>query len=248
LIDIHCHILPGLDDGAQTMSDAAAMALELTRARFNTVIATPHVIEGRKYNTPDLIRKKVKELNEHLDNKWIPLKVLPGAENYIFYDLPKWYRQGKILSLADTNKYILIELPILNIPLYTEKVFSDFRLLGLTPIIAHPERNQEIVLNPQRLFQWADKGILIQVNAQSFLGNYGQKVKNLAEKLLSQGLVHFVASDMHNALGDNAYVNFVSFFYREYGAAKFTAATSDNPFKIRQLPEESQHPNNKIQH
>lgn len=234
MIDVHCHILPGLDDGAQTIEDALAMAAKLEEAGFDTVIATPHVLEGRKTITPAQIREKVHELNAALAKNGRKLKILPGAEIFIFPALAEWYKQGKILSLADTGKYILVELPMQHIPPYTEQVFFELQLAGVTPLLAHPERNSKLVKNPQKLVEWIGKGVQLQVNFRSFQGLYGSGPKQLAEALLSNGMVHYLGSDLHSARGWGMDLKEIAAGIRELAAFDLVAATADNPAHILQ--------------
>lgn len=232
MIDIHCHILPGLDDGAKTTEETLEMAGALVKGGYETVIATPHVFEGREFITPVQIRKKVNATNLILEEKQIPLKVLPGAEVFIFPDLADWYVEGKIISLADTHKYILLELPMLSIPSYTEQVFFELQVLGITPILAHPERNREILHYPKLLFNWVDKGVQIQVNQGSFIRHYGTKVQNFAKALLASGMVHYIGSDLHKAGSGDSSLDSIPVYLKELEAKKLTAATVENPSYI----------------
>jgi len=232
LIDIHCHILPGLDDGAHSVEEAVNMAAEIIDAGFDRVIATPHVIEGTDYISPELIREKANELNDIFRDKEISLKILPGAENYIFPDLAKWYREGKIISLADTKKYLLLELPMQAIPTYTEQVFFDLQVSGITPIVAHPERNKEMIREPKRLVEWVENGIQLQINLGSFAGRYGSGSKKLAEMLLSGDMVHFIGSDMHHPSAGDSYLKSISYLMKEGRGHRLAAAASENPANI----------------
>lgn len=231
MIDIHCHILPGLDDGAQTIYEAIDIAQKLIEAGYDTVIATPHVIEGKNYNTPRQIREKVMELNRVLEKREIPLEVLPGAENLIFPDLAKWYQEGRILSLADSQKYILVELPMASIPLYAQQVFFELQLLGLIPILAHPERNREIIRHPERLIHLVNSGVQIQINIGSLQGKYGASAKILAGELLTNGFVHYLGSDMHD-IKNNRLFSKTSLVIEGMRTNKLIAATVDNPAQI----------------
>jgi len=230
LIDIHCHILPGLDDGAKTINESLEIAGKLVEIGYTTVIATPHVLEGREFVTAGQIRKSVIHLNEVLEEQSIPLKVLPGAEIFIFPDLAEWFSKGRLLSLAETNKYILIELPMLSVPHYTEQVFFNLQVLGLTPIVAHPERNREIQNTSNLLAEWSKKGVRVQANIGSFQGKYGLKVKKFAEELFANGIIDFLGSDFHEShTGLN--LRSTTQYLGEFGA-RLTAAITENPTSI----------------
>jgi len=231
LIDVHCHILPGLDDGAESLEESIKIAELLVEAGYDTVIATPHVIEGREYVTPRCIRSKVVELNKLFVRKGICLKVLPGAENYIFPDMADWYKKGILMTLGDTKRYILVELPMQDIPTYTEQVFFDLQIAGITPILAHPERNRCIVHHPEKLFEWVDKGVQLQVNLGSFSGRYGEKTQELAETLLLSGMAHYMGTDLHKSWKSN-YLKSITYIMQEFKEAKFVAAATENPINI----------------
>ncbi|AET70580.1 capsular polysaccharide biosynthesis protein [Desulfosporosinus orientis DSM 765] len=197
MIDIHSHILPGLDDGAKIIEDSLEMARQLHQSGFKTLIATPHVMEGSDFLSPEKILAAVAELRKNVAEAEIPVEILPGAENYIFPDLGKWAHQGKLLTLGNTGKYLLMELPMLEIPHYTEQVFFDLQVQGLTPILAHPERNRGLIDRPEYLVEWANKGVLFQLNLRSLSGRYGPQVQELAERMIRSKLIHFVGSDAH---------------------------------------------------
>ncbi|SDH73983.1 tyrosine-protein phosphatase [Desulfosporosinus hippei] len=197
MIDIHNHILPGLDDGAKTMAHSLGIIHQLFYSGFKTLIATPHVIEGRGFLSPEEILAAVEELRKHVAEEEIPVEILPGAENYIFPDLGKWAREGKLMTLGNTGKYLLLELPMLEIPQYTEQVFFDLQVQGLTPVLAHPERNKGLIDRPEYLVDWANKGVLFQMNLRSLSGRYGSQAEELAERMLRSDLIHFIGSDAH---------------------------------------------------
>ena len=233
MIDTHCHILPGLDDGAQTEQEASDMARQLVEAGFQVVIATPHIVEGDRVIHPKVIREKVHAINQLFRQENIPLKVLPGAENYIFPELAAWYREGKIITLADTQKYILVELPAMSIPHYTDQVLFELQLAGLTPVIAHPERNRELYHNPEKLVEWVNKGIQLQINLGSFIGRYGSGAHDLAKALLLSDMVHFIGTDMHHVSQHNSCLKSINYLLSEIQKHRLTAAaTTENPTNI----------------
>lgn len=197
MIDIHCHLLPGLDDGAQSMEQALGIARQLQAAGFQSIIATPHVFEGRDYLNPEKILKAVEELNEHLTLENLDLKIYPGAENYIFPDMAKWVIEGKLMTLGNQGQYLLVELPRLDIPHYTDQVFFELQVAGITPVLAHPERYKRLNEEPSRLIEWVRRGILFQVNLRSLSGHYGPEAQEFARWMQEQELIHFIGSDAH---------------------------------------------------
>ncbi|AFQ45997.1 tyrosine-protein phosphatase [Desulfosporosinus meridiei] len=197
MIDTHNHILPGLDDGAKTMTHSLGIVRQLFYSGFQTLIVTPHVMEGSGFLSPEEILAAVELLRKHVAEAEIPVEILPGAENYICPDLGKWAREGKLMTLGNTGKYLLLELPMLEIPQYTEQVFFDLQVQGLTPVLAHPERNKGLIERPEYLVDWANKGVLFQLNLRSLSGRYGPQAEELAERMLRSGLIHFIGSDAH---------------------------------------------------
>lgn len=197
MIDIHSHILPGLDDGAKNIEETLGMVRQLHEAGFKTLIATPHVLEGREFLSPAEILAVTEQVRERVAEAGIPVKILPGAENYIFPDMAKWAREGKLLTLGNTGKYILVELPMLEIPHYTDQVFFELQVNGMTPVLAHPERQRVLADEPEHLLDWAKKGVFFQLNLRSLSGKYGPQARLLAELMLHNDLIHFIGSDAH---------------------------------------------------
>jgi protein-tyrosine phosphatase len=197
MIDIHCHILAGIDDGARTVADSIEMAHAAVREGIDTIIATPHHKNGRYENTKQAIIKKTAELNEVLKAENIPLTVLPGQEPAIHGELLKGITLGEVSTLNNTQ-YIFIELPSGHVPRYTEKLLYDLQMEGKIPVIVHPERNQEIIERPELLYQLIKKGALSQVTASSIGGIFGKKIRSFSEQLIEANLVHFIATDAHN--------------------------------------------------
>lgn len=198
MIDLHCHILPSIDDGARTLTDSLAMAQKAAAEGIHTIVATPHHQNGKYINERIEILHQVKQLNEALQEHDIPLTVLPGQEVRLYGDLLADYEAGKILTLNETNKYILIEFPSNHVPRYAEQMLYELRVKGMIPIIVHPERNAELIEQPDKLYNLVNKGALTQVTAGSLLGNFGKKIKKFSMQLVENNLTHMIASDAHN--------------------------------------------------
>jgi protein-tyrosine phosphatase len=197
MIDIHCHILPGVDDGPNDTKGSIAMARAAVAEGISTIIATPH-FNGKYENTKEIILEKVKQLNEVLIEEKIPLTILPGQEPRIYGEILEDYEHDRILTLNDSGKYLFIELASNHVPRYTERLMYDIQMREITPIIVHPERNQEIIENPDILFNLVEKGALTQVTASSLTGDFGKKIKKFSFQLIESNLTHFIASDAHN--------------------------------------------------
>lgn len=207
MIDLHCHIIPEVDDGSKNIKESLEIAYQLQNAGFRTVFATPHVIEGRNMLSCDRIIEGTNRVNQALQKEGLNLKVLPGAECYIFPELAKWVSVGKIMTLGNMKKYILVELPMLEVPSYTEKIFFDLQVMGITPVLAHPERNKELSDTPERLVDWVRKGVLLQLNLRSIEGRYGEGAAHLAQVLLKNQLIHGIGSDAHRSVREHSYEN-----------------------------------------
>lgn len=197
MIDLHCHILAGIDDGAQTDNDSLAMAKVAVQEGITTIVATPHHKNGRYLNPKQDVLLKVSELNKRLQDEQIDLKILPGQETAISGEFLEDYENGHVLTLNETN-YVFVELPSDHVPRYTEKMLFDLQLKGLIPVIVHPERNREIHERPELLYKLVEKGALAQLTAGSVCGRFGKKIKRFSEQLIEANLVHFIASDAHN--------------------------------------------------
>lgn len=197
MIDFHCHIIPYVDDGSKNLD----MSIQMLEMSFNDgveyICATPHFIAGESEIERFNYDEKLNNLKEISKIKDLNVKILNGLELYIHPELPKLYKDGKVWGINDSN-YLLIELPMNHFPLYTEEVFYELRLMGATPILAHPERNSKLKDNIKLLENLIDQGTLTQVTSGSLNGLYGKDVKAFAELLVKKNMVHLVGSDAHN--------------------------------------------------
>ncbi|MCC9022705.1 tyrosine-protein phosphatase [Bacillus nakamurai] len=197
MIDIHCHILPSIDDGAADDSESLEMAREAVRQGINTIIATPHHTKGRYDTDRNTVREAVRRLNKRLNNEGIALTVLPGQEIRIGGEMLRDLQRGALVPLHET-KYVLAEFPADHVPAYAERLFYELQLNGYVPVIAHPERNKEIRENPSVLYSLVKKGAAAQVTAGCVAGAFGRKAKSFSLQLIEANLIHFMASDAHN--------------------------------------------------
>ncbi|PJN89259.1 tyrosine-protein phosphatase [Bacillus sp. mrc49] len=198
MIDIHSHILNGVDDGAQTIADSIEMARMAALEGIHKIIATPHHMNGRYENRKRDIIAQVGDLNEVLQAEGISLEVLPGQETRIYGDILRDYERDEIITLNDGGKYLFIELPTAHVPHYTEQLLTEIQFGGLTPIIVHPERNQELIENPDLLYKFVTNGTLTQVTAASVAGAFGKNIQKFSMQLIEANLTHFISSDAHN--------------------------------------------------
>ncbi len=193
MIDFHCHILPGVDDGSVNIEMTKEMIDNSLNQGVEYLCATPHFITEESEITLEAYKEKLQFVKDNIEN----IEIIPGLEIYIDPELPKLYKENRIWGY-NYNKYLLIELPMMEFPIYTEKIFYDLRLMGAIPVLAHPERNLRIMKNPELLINLIEQGNLAQLNAGSLTGQYGTDIKKSAEKLVSRNLIHIVGSDGHN--------------------------------------------------
>jgi len=195
-IDIHCHLLPGIDDGASDLDDALGMARIAVDQGTTTIIATPHQLGNFGRNTGDDIRRRVSELQKWLSDAGIPLSVLPGADVRIEDGLVARLVSRDVLTLGDYGRHVLLELPH-EIYLPFESLLEDLARRNIVGILSHPERNHGILRRREVLQPLVEAGCLMQVTGGSLSGMFGPASQELAEWMLNQGFVHFVATDAH---------------------------------------------------
>jgi protein-tyrosine phosphatase len=195
-VDIHCHLLPGLDDGAKSWEESLAMARMAVADGIASIVVTPHQLGGFAENHGDAIRQRTGQLAELLAQHEIPLTVSPGADVRIEPGMIALVQQGEVLTLADRRKHILLELPHeIYVPL--DRLLSELRAAGIVGILSHPERNAGIMANPAVVEPLVDAGCLMQITAGSLTGAFGASSQAVAERLATSGLVHFVSTDAH---------------------------------------------------
>ena len=195
LFDIHSHTLPKIDDGSNSWDETMAMVRQAHETGTTDVAITHHMIRRSDYDKENEITEKFAALKEHLEKNDIPLNLHLGAELYYSPDLELTH---KISTYNNNGRYFLVEFPMQGIPRYCDDKFFEFIVDGKNPILAHPERNLGIIRNPMRAYDFVQKGVLLQMNAGSLTGMYGETVRQAALQLLDARLIHFVGSDGHN--------------------------------------------------
>ncbi len=232
MFDLHTHIIPGIDDGAENLEISKAM-LELAVSHGTQGLAvTPHVVEGGWL--PDweeivagctLLRKVSEESGYHLN-------IYPGAEVALNMDILNRIT-GPGPYCINGGSYLLTELPALEIPPYTEDFFFMLQARGITPILAHPERNPAVARDLERLEEWVRRGVLIQLNAPSLNGRLGKEVAATAEYLVTRGIVHVIGSDAHGINSRRPILSEAAQKLRALvGEAGYRRICLENPLKI----------------
>src|SRR4029079_17858109 len=197
MIDLHCHILPGIDDGARDLETSLAMARAFVADGVSIVACTPHILPGLYHNSGPQIRHATALLQHSLNERGIPLRLATGADNHIIPEFVSELRAGKLLSLAD-SRYVLVEPPHHVAPPRLEEMFFSLVTANYVPILTHPERLTWINSAYQSIERLNAAGVWFQVTAGSLAGDFGRNARYWAERLLDEGKVHLLATDAHD--------------------------------------------------
>ncbi len=201
LIDIHTHILPGVDDGVRTEDEAVEFARVAAADGITTLVATPHCREGFYVNDRPAVLGAVERLRARLAADGIGVEVLPGAEVHLCPDLVERVRDGRAPTLADNGRTLLLELSTTQYPVELERLVFELRLAGILVVFAHPERIRFFQDDVRRYEEAVRLGAFGQITTGSVLGVFGQDVMEFSRELLDRRLVHVIASDSHNVRG-----------------------------------------------
>lgn len=199
MIDLHNHMLPGIDDGARDWEQSLEMAWMAVEDGITGVLCTPHCINGTYHNSRADILRLFQRLREQIENRRLPLKVYPGAELHYHEDIPRRVWDETALTLNDTGRYALIELPHHAIPDHVERLFGSLLYQRIIPVISHPERNAGFIRNPQRLRGLIEMGVLTQITASSLLGRFGAEIQRFTVFLMEHRMAHVMATDAHGS-------------------------------------------------
>lgn len=197
MIDMHCHLLWNVDDGPKTIEATMNMLEQAVKEGITTLIATPHSNHPQYDVNYETVINQIRLLQNELQSQSIPLTLYSGHEVRLSEKIMERYHTKQIHTLANSH-YLLLELPADTIPSYTKHIIHALLLEGITPIIAHPERNRAIAAKPSRLEQLIQLGALSQITAGSLTGHFGRNVQRLALDLVRANLVHVYGSDAHN--------------------------------------------------
>ena len=197
MIDIHSHIIPAIDDGARSEDESLLILQAAIDDGIHTIVATPHY-NYKYYNEKSKILAEVEKLKQTIKTKNLKINILPGQEIRIYGELLADYESGKLMTLADNSRYMLVEFPFQHIPRYAENLLYEIELYGVKPIIAHPERNREILNNPEKLYNLVAKGALTQLTSSSITGYFGKEIQKFSNQIIKANLAHTIASDSHN--------------------------------------------------
>ena len=198
MIDIHCHILPNVDDGAGSLQETLDMCRMASADGIATIVATPHQQNGVYHNTSESILKNVEAVSLQLKKANIAITLLPGADVHIDINTGEKISRGEIMTINNTRKYFLLEFPAHTIPPNIDKIIFNLRLKNIIPVLTHPERISEVQENPGRVYDLVSLGVLSQITAMSLTGGFGSRIQKCTKTLLKHNLAHIIASDAHS--------------------------------------------------
>lgn len=198
LVDIHCHILPGIDDGSKDWETSIKLAHAAVKDGITHAVVTPHTLNGRYLNHKKDVIKLTAEYQKRLKDENIPLTVFPGQEVRISGDLPQALDDDDILFLDEDGRYMLFEFPSDDVPSYAKDMIFKIMQRGITPIIVHPERNSRILKEPVILQELIEQGCLVQITASSYIGTFGKDIEEMSRKFIEAGQCSCFASDAHD--------------------------------------------------
>ena len=234
MTDIHCHILPGVDDGADDMGESLLMARLSGLSGVETIVATPHcnTPQGDRNFRTDELRDRFVELVRQLKDAGTKVSIFPGAEVFCTEETPELLRKGRLLTLAG-SRYLLTEFYFDESLEFIDDMLAKLAAEGVTPVIAHPERYYELQRMPEHAAEWFRAGYVIQVNKDSLLGGLGRRAGNASRELLRMGLAHVVASDAHSSIERNTDMSRVQRLIEDEFSAEYARILLElNPKRI----------------
>jgi len=232
-VDVHCHALFGIDDGPATLEDSLALCRALVRDGITTAIATPHQLgryEG--LNEADEIRSRVGDLQMILNARGIPLRLSCGGEVRVDERIPALLKAGKILTLGDNGRYLLLELPA-RVMINPEVLLPHLEGIGARVVLAHCERYEALTQQPDLAEEWVRRGAALQVNAGGPLGVFGDSSQRAAMYWLARGWVTLVATDSHS-VGNRRprFTEAIDLIVRQLGKEVARCVCIENPLRV----------------
>lgn len=196
MIDLHSHVLPGLDDGSPSLEESVAMLRIAAGTGVTDLVASPHASPAFHFD-PETVERKIEELRPLAPPG---LRLHYGCDFHLSFDNIQDALAHPAKYTIDHGRYLLVEFSDLLIPKTADEVFQQMLAAGMVPIVTHPERNPLLWRRLDQIARWAGAGCLMQVTAQSFLGRFGKEARNFARTLVERGLAHVVASDAHDSV------------------------------------------------
>ena len=200
MYDLHAHILPGVDDGARTPEETLEMSSVAAKTGTKVILATPHRKDVTEESSVAHIRRLTAEMNARNADHGVDISLVLGMENHLDEALPSEIEAGRALPM-NSSRYILIEMPFFGRPDFIEGTLSEVQQIGLTPVLAHPERIEAFQEDVDLLASFVERGMISQITSGSVVGTWGDEVKRFTHELLEMGLAHVMASDTHSPTG-----------------------------------------------
>lgn len=235
MIDFHSHILPGIDDGAKNWDEFIEIARQAIAAGITHIVCTPHFIYKEAEFKVETYFQLLSEATYNLREKGLNITLIPGSEVYFVPEILSYLKKGQIITINNSNKYLMVEFARFDIPNNLVEAITCIKNQGITPIIAHPERNLVFSDEPELLVRLIKNGALSQLNVGSITGEYGNKVKRTAELFLKSGMIHLVGSDVHSS--KSAFRRFsmgTENIEELVGTQRTNELKEDNPLKVIQ--------------
>ena len=234
MIDLHCHILHAIDDGATTAAESLQMAQAFVHSGYRTVAATPHMVPGTSWMPSiDRINTQVAALNQTIKDEGLELEIIPGMEIAIDPQIPDLIDDSRLLTLGNST-CLLVEPSFQQLPPGWEQVIFSILTKGYSILLAHPERCMQLAANPDLIDRLIGSGVYLQVNWGSFLGQYGRAVARTAQLMAGNGQIHCLATDSHHpGWHDPAGMQAATAKLRALiGHENLQRITTDNPLRV----------------
>jgi protein-tyrosine phosphatase len=200
MIDLHTHVLPGLDDGAPDLEASVAIARLAAADGVHTLVATPHIREDYDV-VPEEVAARTAELERHLSESGVGVRVLPGGEVAMTRVPELDDERLRLVTIGGGTRYVLLETPYGGVPAAFEETVFALEVRGFRALIAHPERSESFRVRPERLSGLVERGAMLQLTAAAVTGQLGRDIGRFALDLVQRGLAHVIATDVHSATG-----------------------------------------------
>ena len=243
MVDLHHHLLPGLDDGSPNLETSVAMARIAAEDGISHVVATPHANNVYTFD-PAEIAKRTDALRSALAEQEIPLTIASGCDFHLSYDNMQDAIANPKKYTLNGGDYLLVELPDYGLSPHLDEAFYELGLAGMRPILTHPERNPTLQKDPKRLADWMRIGLLTQITTSSIVGQMGREAERMAHRMLSDRWVHFLATDAHNTKSRPPRMRAArELVARKYGEAYADRLCTSNPMAVyegKSLPQQEE--------
>lgn len=232
--DMHCHVLPGIDDGADNSEEMMKMIKIAYEEGIRTIFATPHFHPRRGHADVETVLKKFAEAYRTIKQIYPDMELYEGNEIYFSQDVVQMLKAGRLLTLANSD-YVLVEFSTMAETVYIRDAVNALLLAGFFPVIAHVERYDNLIENMDLIGQLVSSGTYIQVNAGSVIGESGGKIKRIIRKLIKEEMVHFIGTDAHSSERRAPHMaKCARYLFKKFGDETAERLLYDNPIQVVQ--------------